>query len=147
MSDEIALKTLLRNVFEEQKFGVLSTHDQGQPYATLVAFIANNEFDIIFATTRTTRKYRQISADSRAAMLIDNRKNSVFDIANAVAITGSGEVEELKEEEKKQSCMNYIEKHPNLSEFVKAPSTAMLKLKVAKFTVVSQFQFVSEWFK
>jgi nitroimidazol reductase NimA-like FMN-containing flavoprotein (pyridoxamine 5'-phosphate oxidase superfamily) len=79
MSDEITLKTLLRNVFEEQKFGVLSTHDQGQPYATLVAFIANNEFDIIFATTQTTRKYRQISADSRAAMLIDNRKNSIVD--------------------------------------------------------------------
>jgi nitroimidazol reductase NimA-like FMN-containing flavoprotein (pyridoxamine 5'-phosphate oxidase superfamily) len=100
MSDEIELKKLLKNVFELQKFGVLSTHDQGQPYATLVAFITNKEFDIIFATTRTTRKYRQIAADSRAAMLIDNRRNSSFDIANAVAITGSGEVEELQNQEK-----------------------------------------------
>jgi len=38
----------------------------------------------------------------------------------------------------------YLEKHPNLEEFVTGPNCALLRIKVDKYIVVTRFQEVRE---
>ena len=69
MEDMRAMKEKVRELFETQKLAVLSTQREGQPYTTLVAFAASSDLEnLYFATTRATRKYANLSADSRVAM-------------------------------------------------------------------------------
>ena len=56
----------LAELFGSQNLAALSTHNAGQPYASLVAFCAAADLrHIYFATPKTTRKYANLSADSR----------------------------------------------------------------------------------
>ena len=61
--DTIAqLKQALNRLLSTQKLAVLSTFGNEQPYASLIAFAAADDLKhIIFATTRATRKYANLS--------------------------------------------------------------------------------------
>jgi heme iron utilization protein len=74
-----------------QPLAVLSTHQAGQPYSNLIAFAATPDLEsIFFATTRATRKFANLMADPRVALLIDNRANQEADFAEAAALTVLG---------------------------------------------------------
>jgi nitroimidazol reductase NimA-like FMN-containing flavoprotein (pyridoxamine 5'-phosphate oxidase superfamily) len=92
--DEI--RNILKGLFSSQKLAVLSTHRDGQPYASLVAFVASDDLrQIYFATPNTTRKYANLMADSRVAFLIDSRLNEESDIHAAMATTAMGSAREI----------------------------------------------------
>jgi nitroimidazol reductase NimA-like FMN-containing flavoprotein (pyridoxamine 5'-phosphate oxidase superfamily) len=134
--------TLLLNT---QKLGVLSTHNGGQPYASLVSFAAGQDLkQLLFATTRSTRKFANLISDARAAMLVDNRSNEESDIHAAMAVTATGVAEEISEGERAGALIHYLEKHPYLKEFVNSPSSALLKLTVRTYYLVRRFQNVVE---
>jgi heme iron utilization protein len=138
-------KKLVQDLVAGQPLAVLSTHQAGQPYSNLVAFAADpNLENIFFATTRATRKFANIIADPRVALLIDNRANQEADFAEAAALTVLGSAREVHGPEKDQGLELYLAKHPYLHDFVSAPTCALLKVKVAKFILVSQFQEVRE---
>ena len=76
MSDTPETLAVIRNLLEAQKLAVLSTQDHGQPYSNLIALAATDDLRyLLFATTRATRKYANLMADSRVAVLVDNRQN------------------------------------------------------------------------
>ncbi len=145
MKDSHQLKRRLKELFDSQRLAVLATHHSGQPYGSLVAFAATDDLKhLLFATTRGTRKYANLSQDGRVAMLVDNRSNQEADFHNAIAATAIGRVEEVKGEEKEGLLGRYLVKHPYLKEFVASPTCAFLKLKVETYYAVSSFQEVME---
>ena len=145
MKDTERLKELLGDLLRSQKLAVLATHDKGQPYASLVAFAETEDLKrFLFATTRTTRKYANLSADSRVAMLVDSRSNQDSDIHSARAVTATGRVEEVFEDQKDRFLEIYLEKHPHMKDFVHAPTCALLQLRVKTYYLVSKFQKVIE---
>ena len=88
MDDRNILIRDLASLLESQKLAVLSTHIAGQPYASLISFAATpNLKQLLFATTRSTRKFANLTSDARAAMLVDNRSNEAADIHAAMAAT------------------------------------------------------------
>ncbi len=102
MGDISALKQTLADLLSTEKLAVLSSFGNGQPYASLVAFAAaDNLKHIIFATTRSTRKYANLTSESQVALLIDNRSNEEKDFSYAVAATAMGMAEEVRESERK----------------------------------------------
>ncbi|MFH2000380.1 MAG: pyridoxamine 5'-phosphate oxidase family protein [Planctomycetota bacterium] len=84
------LKSRLKKLFQEQRLAVLSTHDQGQPYSSLVAFVASKDLvRLLFATNRATRKYANLQQDARVCLMVDNRSNSAADFKEAMSINKS----------------------------------------------------------
>ena len=135
----------LTPLLNNQKLAVLSTHNAGQPYANLVSFAASLDLkQLLFATTRSTRKYANLTSDERAAMLIDNRSNEETDIHSAMAVTATGFVKEISDAERAEALPPYLEKHPYLKEFVNSPSCALLRLTVEVYYLVRRFQNVVE---
>jgi nitroimidazol reductase NimA-like FMN-containing flavoprotein (pyridoxamine 5'-phosphate oxidase superfamily) len=60
------LRRKLKELFDKQRIGVLSTQKRNRPYASLVAFVVTDDLkSFVFATPRTTRKYSNIIASIR----------------------------------------------------------------------------------
>ncbi len=144
-ASEAEARRVLQKLLSAEKVGVLSTHHAGAPYASLVAFVASEDLRrILFATPRATRKFANIEADPRVAMLIDNAREVPVDFEDAAAATATGEAVELTGDERREAAERFAQVHPHLREFVRAPSTALLCVEVARYYVVRRFQHVTE---
>ena len=145
MGNAVGLRTSLKDFFSSQRLAVLATQSKQQPYGNLVAFMATNDLKhLLFATTRATRKYDNISSNPRIAMVVDNLSNQEADFHQAAAMTATGVVKEIEGPEKERFKNLYLTKHPYLKEFVSSPTCAMLKVEVETYYVVRQFQNVVE---
>lgn len=137
------LKKFLRDLFSSQRFAVLATQRRGQPYGSLVAFMATNDLkSLLFATTRSTRKYANIISNPKVAMVIDNRSNREADFQKANAVTVTGKVREIKGPERKKLQKRFLRKHPSLKDFLSSPTCALLKVEVDAYYIVSRFKNV-----
>ena len=137
-----SIESLLRS----QHLGVLATQGNEYPYCTLVAYAISEDLrEIIFATLRDTRKYRNIKKTPSVSLLIDSRTNQVNDFKDVEALTAVGSAEEISDELKSGYLRSYLEKHPSLEEFAKAPDCALMKIQVAKYILVQHFQNVTEY--
>lgn len=142
-SDTIAER--LRQLFQTQRLGVLASQNEGQPHTSLIAFAATADLrHLVFATTKATRKYANLQADARVALLVDNRSNRDADFHEAMAVTAYGRALELSGDEREGYLELYLGKHPHLREFANAPSCALVAVAVRTYSVVERFQHVIE---
>ncbi|MCQ1535214.1 pyridoxamine 5'-phosphate oxidase family protein [Methanosarcina sp. KYL-1] len=143
--DKVELLGKLRKLFETQPLAVLATQSETAPYVSLVAFASDEKLKyILFSTTKATRKYENLSANPVVSLLIDNRKNTIEDFRDAVAVTAMGKIEPVEDFERKIMENIYLMKHPHLVDFLHSPTNAFLKIHVEKYIVVTRFQHVVE---
>ena len=146
MQEKQQIKQILSELFTSQNLAVLGTHQEGQPYGSLVAFAATLDLrNLVFATTRATRKFANLKSDPRVSMVFDNRSNRVADFRKAVAATALGRAREVRGKERENLAEMYLAKHPHLKEFVGSPTCALVKMRVEVYYVVWRFQNVFEW--
>ena len=135
----------LEKVLREQKFAVLATDKARQPYGSLVAFVASEDFSsLFFATMRETSKFKNMTGNPRVALLADDRMNRGSDLKDAVAVTAVGEAREIGGPERASAVPAYLSKHPDLKGFIEDPRCALMKVSVSKYVIVSAFQNVEE---
>lgn len=139
------IKRQLQQLFERQNLAVLATQSDGQPYASLVAFKADQNLrQIYFATARSTRKFANLSSDPRVALLINSSVNEPSDFHRAIAVTVQGRAEIIDNKNRQATQKQYLNKHPYLSEFVRSPTCALLSIHVRSYYLVKNFQHVME---
>jgi nitroimidazol reductase NimA-like FMN-containing flavoprotein (pyridoxamine 5'-phosphate oxidase superfamily) len=132
-------------LFQRQKLAVLSTQHAGQPYASLVAFYAAADCKYLyFVTPRTTRKFANLVADNRVALLINSSVNRASDFHRAIAVTAVGKAAEIDDENRELVRVQYLQKHPHLEEFAGSPTSALVRVAVASYYMVKNFQNVME---
>lgn len=139
------IRSRLRELCNSQKLAVVSTQSDGQPYASLVAFVASEDLrHIFFVTARTTRKFAYLTKDSRVAVLINSSTNEESDFHDAVSITVIGTAEEVRDPERENVLALYLSKHPYLEDFAHSPSCAVIKVRTKSYYMVRNFQNVME---
>ena len=132
-------------LFQSQTLAALSTHNDGQPYASLVAFYAAEDLrHIYFVTPRTTRKFANLNADSRVAVMVNSSTNQASDFHRAISVTAVGSAEEIEGSETEPVLKRYLVKHPHLEEFVRSPTCALVRISVKSYYLVKNFQNVME---
>lgn len=133
----------LKSLLHEQPLGVLATSARSGPHAALVAFAVSRDLrEILFATSRATRKFESLREQPGVALLIDDRSNEVGDFRDAAAVTVHGRAEEVSLSRQEKARSLYLARHPYLSEFVRAPSCALLGIAVESYDLVVNFQDV-----
>jgi uncharacterized protein YhbP (UPF0306 family) len=126
LTEKAELINLLKKLFSDQLLAVLGTQSSSGPYGNLVAFAATDDLqNLIFATTRSTRKYENLMETPRVAMVMDNRSNHEIDFREAVAVTATGSVKEIDGMDLDHFRKLYLEKHPYLIDFVTADSAQL----------------------
>lgn len=144
-ADDRQLLEDVKLLFASQPLAALATHNQGQPYGSLVAFAATPDLHVLlFATNRATRKFANLCADGRVSLLVDNRQNAERDFRDAMAVTALGTATEVAAAERTGMLQLYLARHPQLAAFVQAPACALLAVRITQYIVVRQFQDVRE---
>lgn len=145
MNEETRILETLKALFEKQGLAVLATHLDGQTHGSLVAVaVAKDLRELVFATSRSTRKFNQLSKNPRVALVMDNRNNTATDFQKAVAVTISGIAEEISGATRDAWMVEFLAKHPNLREFALSPTCALVRVRVEKHSLVERFQNVTE---
>jgi nitroimidazol reductase NimA-like FMN-containing flavoprotein (pyridoxamine 5'-phosphate oxidase superfamily) len=137
------IQALLRG----QAFAVLCTQGDGQPYGSVVAFAFSSGLaSFVFATPTATRKYRLLSGCDRVALVVDNRGEHPDDLmkVGAVTVTGRAHLVDAGPEFDRWAEL-LVTRHPYLTSFVRAPSTALFRVDVVRFLHVTRFQEVHQW--
>jgi len=135
----------IRGLLEGRRYAVLATREpDGKPYTNLVAFQVSEDLDrILFCTPRATRKYANLEAEPRVAMLVDDRTDRESDLQNAGAVTVIGECEEVRGEERMRLGEQFLSRHPSLAELVRSPECALMSVIVRECHLVTGFQETS----
>ena len=136
------------NLCNNQAFAVLATYGVNGTSASLIAFAVDSALkNIVFLTPKNTTKYDHILENRNIAILIDNRSDCPESINQISALTISGTAAEMNDGDNVGKWINiFLHKHPNMLDFVNAPTTAAIIVKVEKCVYVSKFQEVFEWF-
>lgn len=136
---------IIKNLFDSEKFGVLSTQKDGQPYASLLAFASADDLKkLFFLTPANTRKYENLTANPKVAMLVTNSRNQAENLYDAVAVTAVGTAFPAEDDEKDDLLDIFLKRHPALKDFASDPATAHIIVSVESYFTVSRFQNVSE---
>lgn len=98
----------------------------------------------VFATPRETRKYVNLCAEKRVALLIDNSRNREDDFHQAMAVTATGRVCELSGSERVRAAKEYLLRHPSLESFVHAETSALMQVTTETYYLVENFQKVTK---
>jgi len=138
-------RTIIADLLSAQKLGILATLGQAYPYQNIVAFAASGDLkNILFATRRSTSKYKNLKNRKRVAIFIDDRSNRESDFQQATGITALGAAQELRGRGREKSARLFLRKHPSLREFLAAPDCALFTIRVRSYYVVVRFQDVVE---
>ncbi|MFC1933308.1 pyridoxamine 5'-phosphate oxidase family protein [Chloroflexota bacterium] len=138
MENTKELSGLIKRLLASQRFAVLATQFEGQPYSNLVAFAeADDLMSLLFVTSRNTRKYSNTLASKKVAILVDSRTNQASDLNNAIAITALGTIEEVVADNKDYLSGIYLSKHSQLKDFLHKSSNALMKVAVTDYIVAS----------
>ena len=142
--NESQLRDRIRELLVSQKLAVLATQKDEQPYNCLVAIAGTVDLkDLLFSTSRSTRKYNELKTNPRVSILIDNRSNMESDFNSAVAVTAIGRATEARGVDRDNLANIYLKKHPNLVNFVDSPDNALIRIVINKY-VISSFKDVWE---
>jgi len=134
--DESQIRDKLRNLLDSQKLGVLATNKEGQPHNRLVAVAGTADLNcLLFCTSRTTNKYENIQIDPRVSLLLDDRSNMKSDFTNALAVTALGTATEPEPIDRDTLVSIYINKHPDLKDFVHSQDSALIRINVKEYTI------------
>ena len=136
----------VRELFDQQRLAVLATPETHRPYLSLMAFAASSDLTtLVVATSKRTRKYHNLVVDGRVSLLMDNRSNRAVDFHAAFSVTALGTAEEVPPEERPSFRELFLAKHPHLSDFVDHPDSALIRIRIETYIVVSRFQEVLEF--
>ncbi|TFF92789.1 pyridoxamine 5'-phosphate oxidase family protein [Candidatus Thorarchaeota archaeon] len=141
---EAELRDRLMKLVENQLVGVLSTTSEGEPYSCLVSFwFTENLENLVFATKRARLKYRKMMQNPNVSLIIDDRKNRPDDFQRVISATVMGTARDTEGELRKRYMEALLERHPYLSEFVRAPDTAIIEVSVKRIYIVADFEDVT----
>ena len=140
------LGKMIRELFASQRLAVLATQGAAGPHTSLVAFAATDDLrHLVFATQRETRKFANLAADPRVALLVDDRSHRAADLVEAAAVSAAGRAHEALGEERERLAGLLLRKHPALEPFVAQPDCALVAAAVEAYQIVTRFQSVVEF--
>lgn len=137
------VKKRIDKVLESQRIAVLGTSKDDEPYSSLVGFVVtDNMEELVFATMRQRLKYKNLVANPRVTLMIDDRNEQDNDFNETTSITIIGSAEDVKGTERSDYVSLLIERHPVLTDFVNFPDCAIIRVKIDRIYVVSDFESV-----
>ena len=143
MSDNSLLYEMVKKLCTSQKFAVLATQDDTQPYCNFIAFSASDDLaQIFFATPKNTRKYLNLKKNNRVSFLLDNRSNTALDFKDAVVASAIGDAGEIFDGQEAAFRDRHVLNHPSIEAFIRSPDCALFRVDIRKYIIVNSFEKV-----
>ena len=145
MAEKTDAENRLRGLLKSQLTAVLSTSNKDEPYSCIVSFEVTDDLrEIVFATMRQRLKYRNMVANPRVSLIVDNRKNVSKDIHEATSATIIGSAEDIQGSNRTGYESLLLSRHPELEDFVTHPDCAVMRVRIDMVYLVSEFESVTK---
>ncbi|MFP5258761.1 MAG: pyridoxamine 5'-phosphate oxidase family protein [Acidobacteriota bacterium] len=129
-------KVVIRELLARSDMGVMATSGPDGPLCSLMAFAAIDPDCLVMATLPDSRKWRNILADPRLSLLVDNRDTAVSREAIR-ALTLSGRHEPPSPAERQAGLAVLRQRHPHLEGLFATPDVACIRLRVASYLLLT----------
>lgn len=129
----------IKQLILENDMCVLATSRDNKPHCSLMAYLPNQEADVIYMVTRKeTHKYKNLQANQQVSLLIDTRAQGRHEGRSAVqALTIAGTCMPVQEPAEKDSvCRQIVNRHPHLKELAEHPDAAVVSIKLDSFLLL-----------
>jgi nitroimidazol reductase NimA-like FMN-containing flavoprotein (pyridoxamine 5'-phosphate oxidase superfamily) len=142
-----SVEARIRALLARERFAVLCTQGEEQPYGSVVAVAADDRLrHVVFATGRATRKYRLLEGCDRVALVLDDRDRHPDELMSVEAVTATGRASEVRDPGDHECWKELlVSRHPALQSFLEAPSTALFRVDIVRYLHVWRFQEVRQW--
>ena len=132
------IKEYIESIIKTSRFAVLATESDGQPHTSLIAITPADGFrQLIFATYRNTRKYRNLLHNSKVALLIEGEYVNINGLKEKVVLSIIGHTEDISIAENKAAFKAHLMRHPQMESFMLSSDCALIKV------IAKSYQFVS----
>jgi len=146
MNSQIAAKVYVEATLQAQRFAVLATERGGQPHTSFVAITPIGDFrQLIFATYRRTRKYRNLAQNGKVAVLIDGQEVNSSGLKEGFVLTALGHADEVSVAEDEAARRAHLAWHPDLESFVRSADCALVRVTVREYQIVGAIDDVRWW--
>lgn len=123
------LYRVLRQIFTEQRYGILATNGEQYPHTTVVCYAAaDNLSTLLFVTPRPSRKFQFLLAWPHASLFVDNRSDDSKALHQAYGIETRGIASQVEDSQWAAYRSVYLAKYPELRSFIDAESNALKAL-------------------
>jgi nitroimidazol reductase NimA-like FMN-containing flavoprotein (pyridoxamine 5'-phosphate oxidase superfamily) len=137
MNKHDTIKDFIHGSLQNSRFAVLATDDNGQPYASLIAITPlENYRQLVFATYRNTRKYRNLSQNNQVAVLIESERVNKKALKETVVLTIIGNTEEIVNAKNGAAYSAHQNRHPELEELLLSSDCALILIIAQSYQVV-----------
>jgi len=137
MNNLITSREYIRDILNVNKFAVLATESGGQPHVSLIAITPFGNFrQLIFATYRNTRKYQNLSYNSKVAVLIENGDVNIKDLKEPIVLTIFGHTEEISITENEAAYQAHLKRHPEMESFMLSSDCSLILVIAQSYQVV-----------
>lgn len=116
---------------QEMDSCVLATASENHPHCSLMAYVASPDSKKLYlVTSRSTRKYNNISRNPKISLLMDTR-GSAGARSDTMALTIDGQCASMAEGAEKQTVLQrFRDQHPNLTSLLDHPDMDILEVVV-----------------
>jgi general stress protein 26 len=140
-------REFIEDVLNINKFAVLATEGDDQPHASLIAITPLRSCrQLVFATYRNTLKYRNITHNSKVAVLIDSGDINNRCLHESKVLTIIGYTEEISISENEAIYQAHLKWHPELESFMLSPDCALILVIAQSYQVVNGIDDI-RWIK
>ena len=123
----------IHRLIQEQDVCVLATASENRPHTSLMAYAAAQDSHTIFlASSRSTRKYGNVSRNPSVSLLVNDLGNTPRpERSQAQALTLSGVAASMPEGQAKAEARELmLARHPHLQTFLDHPDVDLLAVEV-----------------
>lgn len=146
MSNPKATREYVDEALRSKRLAVLATEGGGQPHASLIAVTPFKGFrQLLFATYRNTRKFRNLALNSKVAVLIEGGDDDRLGSPKGYVITAYGHAEEIDMAANDKALKAHLHNYPDLLSFMGAADCALILMKVDDYQVVTGIDNVMWW--
>jgi hypothetical protein len=146
MNQPMPIRKVIEAALQSSHFGVLATEGEGQPHASLIAITPVESCRrLVFATYRSTRKFRNLAHNGKVAILFDIGNSDRPGLQKSFVITAFGHAEEIMIEANDSTLSSHLKRHPDLGPFLKSTDCALILVTVEAYQVVRGIDDVMWW--
>ena len=147
MSNQSISKDFVEEALRTNDLGVLATEGDGQPHASLIAVTPMDDcVHLIFATYRSTRKYKNLINNGKLAILFENRSIKSLSEPYITVVTAFGYAKEVDIAVSDLVRNAHLLRHPELESFLLETDCTIFVVKVNAYQMVRGIDDINWWY-
>ena len=137
MNKESTKQEYIEGILKTSRLAVLATESDGQPHTSLIAITPfENYRQLVFATYRNTRKYRNLEHNSKVAVLIEGEYVKMRGLKEKAVLTIIGHAEDINLTENDAAYLAHLKRHPEMKSFMLSSDCALIRVIARSYQLV-----------